>query len=474
MVLLTLALAQFMVVLDVSIVNVALPSVQKALNFSVSNLQWVVTAYTLAFGGFLLLGGRTADLIGRRKVFLLGLTGFVLGSLVAGLSQNEAMLIIARGLQGLAGAFMSPAALSIVLNTFKEGEERNRALSVWGAIASGGAAAGVLLGGLLTEYLSWRWNFLVNLPVGVIATVLALRYVPESKADLGHRNFDLFGSVSVTAGLMLLVYGLTKAPTEGWLSTHTIGFLGGAVVLLVAFLINEARIRNPLMPLRIFRVGNVSAANLTQLPITASLFAMFFFLTLYIQNVLGYTPVTTGLSFLPVTFAIGLSATLASPLIKKIGYKPILVVAPLLMAAGLFMLGQVPTNGGSYLTDILPGLLVMSAGLGMSFVSITIAATTGVPARDSGLASGLLNTAQQVGGSLGLAILSAVAASATTAALAGAITPAAIVAAQVDGYHHAFFTGAGFALAASVIALLLIRRHKGESAGEQSVASPTV
>lgn len=468
LVLLIVAVAQFMVVLDSSIVNVALPSIYRSLHFtSPSSLQWVVTAYTLAFGGFLLLGGRAADLYGRKKMFVYAATAFASASLLCGLSQNSTMIEILRGLQGLAAAFMSPAALSIVLTTFSEGKERAKALSVWGAVAAGGAAAGVLLGGVLTEYLDWRWNFFVNVPVGIAVVIAANLYVPESRADLHHNKLDLPGAVLVTSGLMLLVYTLTKAPSYGWLSLHTGSFLTISVALLAAFVYNESRSNHALMPLHIFRIGNVPFANLAQLPITASAFSMFFFVSLYVQNILHYSPIRSGLSFLPVTFVIGGVSVIMRHVIGKIGYKKPLVVGPLFLALGLFLLAHLRVDG-TYFGNVFPGLVLMAFGLGLSFISITIAATTGVPHKESGLASGLLNTAQQIGGSLGLAILSGISASSAVTyvkqhqALAGA--PLAQAHAQVQGFSHALYTAIGFALLSSLITLFFIRENRGEIA----------
>lgn len=453
-----LSLAQFMVVLDVSIVNVALASIERALNFSVSNLQWIISAYTLAFGGFLLLGGRASDLYGRRRVFILGIVGFTIFSFLVGISQSETQMIVLRALQGICAAFMSPAALSIVLTTFREGAERNRALSVWGAIAAGGAAAGLLIGGILTQYLGWRFDFFVNVPVGIVVILAALRLVPRHMAEERTKTLDLPGALLVTSGLMLLVYTLTKANVWGWLSINTLGLGCASVALLAAFIFNESRAKHPLMPLSIFKVGSVFGANLTQLPITASLFSMFFFVSLYVQNILGYSPLRAGLSFLPITFIIATSSILAPNLIRRIGYKPILVAAPLFLATGLFILAHIPAMGGSFWLNVFPGQAFMSLGLGLTFISLTIAATSGVPGHESGLASGLLNTAQQIGGALGLAILSSVAASA--AAGFAAINPSASpTVAMVEGFHAALYTGVGFALLASLCAFFLIKKH---------------
>jgi EmrB/QacA subfamily drug resistance transporter len=460
-----LALAQFIVVLDSSIVNIALPRISRDLHIAPVSLQWVVTAYTLSFGGFLLFGGRAADLFGRRRQFMLGAIAFTVASLLAGLSQTSGMLIALRAVQGLAAAFMSPAALSIVVNTFKEGHERNKALGVWAGVAAGGAAAGLLFGGVLTQYLGWRWDFFVNVPVGLFVAFMTPRIVPESKADLEHQHLDLPGAVLVTSGLMTLVYGLVKAPTYGWTDHRSVLFLGGSLVLLTAFVINELRSKQPLVPFSIFRIRNLTAANLVQLPITAGMFSMFFFLSLYIQTVLHYSPVRSGLAFLPVTFVIGIASTIVSRLVGKIGYKAPMVIAPLFITTGLLMFSRVRAEG-SYLHDVLPGLMVLAMGLGLSFVSITIAATSGVPKHQSGLASGLLNTSQQIGGALGLAILSGIfASSVKSAAMHGAHG----VSAQIAGYHDAFFVASFFTLAASIIAAVGVNHVKGEPVDSEAV-----
>jgi EmrB/QacA subfamily drug resistance transporter len=375
-------------------------------------------------------------------------------------------MIIGRGLQGLSAAFMSPAALSIVLTNFSEGKARNTALGIWAAVAAGGAAAGLLLGGVLTQYLSWRWNFFVNLPVGAFIVFMALRMVPAHAKEEKENSLDLPGAILVTSGLITLVYTLVKAPEWGWTHGSTVGLLAVSVALLASFVWNEAKVRHPLVPLSIFRIRNVSAANLVQLPITASLFAMFFFLSLYVQNILGYSPVVTGVSFLPVTVLIAVTATLTSRFIAKVGFKPILVVAPLIMGFGFLLLSRIPVDG-QYLTDVLPGLAFLAIGAGMSFVALTITATSGVPGDESGLASGLINTAQQIGGALGLAILSGIATSHMTTALMDGSNPAA---AAVAGYHSAFQVGVGFAVAASILAAILIHNKK-QTAADPHVAA---
>lgn len=451
-----LALAQFMVVLDVSIVNVALPSIARNLHFATSSLQWVVTAYTLTFGGFLLLGGRAADLFGRRRLFIAAVSVFALASLACGLAQSETQLIVLRALQGLAGAFMSPAALSIVLSEFKEGNERNKALGVWSAVAAGGAAVGVLLGGFLTQYLDWRWNFFVNVPVGIFVVLASMRLLPHHIGEENKKiSLDLPGAATATGGLMSLVYGLSKAPNNGWGSHTVLGFIAVGVVLLVAFVLNESKAKQPLMPLKIFKVRNVLGGNLTALAIACTLFSMFFFVTLYVQTVLGFSPVKSGLSFLPVTFVIAITSAIVSNVVGKVGYKPFIVAGPIVLSIGLFTMSHLRVNG-TYLHDVLPGLALCAFGMGLSFISMTLAATTGVPKHFSGLASGVLNTSQQVGGAIGLAVLSAVYASTFKSTLGGSSYPAA----QVAGFRSALHVGAGLALIAAVVAILVIKNHK--------------
>jgi EmrB/QacA subfamily drug resistance transporter len=469
-ILVLLALAQFMVVLDVSIVNVMLPTVQRVFSLSETNLQWIITAYSLAFGGFLLLGGRAADLFGRRRVFLGGVAMFSLVSLLDGLSQSGGMLISLRALQGLSGAFMSPAALSIVLVTYREGHERNVALSVWGAVASGGAAVGVLLGGILTQYLGWRWNFFINVPVGIFVLIYSMRVLPKHESEETHNDLDLPGAVSVTAGLMLLVYALTKAPTDGWLSHKILLYFAGTVILLIAFVINEVHAKHPLIPLSVFKLRSITGANLIQLSIAAALFSVFFFTTLYLQNILGYSPVRTGLSFLPVPFAIAITATNAPKLIKRVGFKPILIISPLISGLGLFMLAHIPVHG-SYMTHVLPGMVVMGLGLGATFVSVLGSATTGVPGRLSGLASGLVNTSQQIGGALGLAVLSGISASSTTRYLENShpVTHATAITATVHGFQSGYYMAALFTLAAAIFAALILKQAKPSTSAEPAV-----
>jgi EmrB/QacA subfamily drug resistance transporter len=452
-----LALAQFMIVLDIAIVNVALPSINRELNFAPGGLQWVITAYTLTFGGFLLLGGRAADLFGRRILFISSVLAFAAASLACGLAQSDVMLIVTRGVQGLAGAILSPVALSIVLSEFEEGKERNTALGVWGAVAAGGAAAGVLLGGILTQYLGWRWNFFVNVPVGILVALAAARLLPHHIGEENRKiKLDLPGAVLATSALMSIVYGLSKAPMDGWGSSVVWGFIVAGVVLLIGFIINERRAEQPLMPLEIFKIRNLAGANFAFLIIACTLFSMFFFLTLYIQNILHYSPVKTGVSFLPVTIIVGIMSGVVSNLVGKIGYKPPMNLGPLFIAAGLFVISHTMKVGGDYWHNVFPGLAIFAMGMGLTFVSGTLAATSGVPKHFSGLASGILNTSQQVGGAIGLAILSAVAFS-TIKAETSAGGPANY--AQVHGFQAGMAVGIVLALAAVVVVFFVVKNQ---------------
>lgn len=463
-ILVLLALAQFMVVLDVAIVNVMLPAVQHAFHMSETSLSWIVTAYTLTFGGFLLLGGRAADLFGRRRVFLTGISAFALVSLLDGLSQSGGMLIGLRAAQGLCAAFLSPAALSIVLVTYKEGHERNVALSVWGAVASGGAAVGLLIGGFLTQYLNWRWNFFINVPVGIFVVIAASRIVPKHEGEETNNNLDLMGAVSVTAGLMSLVYALVKAPSIGWTNHTTLIYLGIFAVLMIYFVINESRVKHPLIPLKVFKIRNIVGADLAQVSVAAALFSVFFFSSLYLQEVLRYSPSRTGVGFLPVPFAIALTATNVPRIIKKVGAKRVIMVAPLVTAVGLLMLSRITVNGG-YWTHIMPGMIVMGLGLGATFVSIIITATSGIAKHLSGLASGLINTAQQIGGALGLAVITGVVASTATKYIAHHSTsphPSKLLIAQasVHSYMVGYLIAACFSVFAALVATFVIKDKK--------------
>src|SRR5438067_3935026 len=434
-------LAQFMVVLDATVVNVALPSIQKGLHFSPANLQWVVNAYTLIFGGFLLLGGRAGDLLGRKRLFVFGVALFSAASLLNGLAQSPTMLIIGRGLQGLGGALLSPAALSIITTTFTATDERTKALGVWSAIAAGGGAVGLLLGGVLTDLASWQWIFFVNVPVGIAALVLTARFVPESRSELSHRTFDLLGAATVTGGLVLLVFAIVKSQAYGWGSVRTIGLLAGGAALLAAFALIERRSVAPLVRLSIFRVRTLAVADLVLLLVASGMFGMFYFASLYVQEILGYSPLRAGLAFLPVTAAIVIGAGIAQQLIRRIGVRNVALIGVLIATAGMSVLTQLPVHG-SYLGDLLSRLFPMGIGMGLTFVPITLMGTGGVSDEDAGLASGLFNTAQQVGGSLGLAILASLAASQTTSVLHGAVAPAATTAALVSGYQVAFAAAA--------------------------------
>jgi len=448
-------------VIDASIVNIALPSIGHALSFSQADLSWVVNAYTLTFGGFLLLGGRLADLMGRRRMFMLGLVLFSLASLAGGLAQSEAWLIAARAVQGLGAAIVSPAALSIITTTFAEGGERNRALGVWGAVAGAGGAAGVLLGGVLTSGLSWRWVLFVNVPIGVLCASLAPRLLVESRADTDTRTFDIPGAVTVTAGLALLVYALVDAVNVGWGSTATLARIAGALVLLAAFIAIERRQRAPLMPLSIFRLRTLRGADTVALLIGMSLFSMFFFISLYMQQVLHYSALKAGVSYLPLAVGIILSAGGASVAVTRFGFKPVLLAGLLFVAGGLYWFSKVPPTGGTFAADVLGPSLFAAVGLGLSFVSVTIAAVTGTRPHEAGLASGLVNTAQQVGGALGLAILATVANSRTRGLLSGGEHDLAV--ALTRGFERAFLVGAGFALLGAALTIVLISSRDSRS-----------
>ncbi|HTX29943.1 MAG TPA: MFS transporter [Solirubrobacteraceae bacterium] len=462
LVLVIACLAQFMVVLDATIVNVALPSIQRGLHFSPTNLAWVVNAYTLVFGGFLLLGGRAADLLGRKRLFMVGIALFSAASLLNGLAQSSTMLVVGRGLQGLGGALLSPAALSIITTTFTDTQERTRALGVWSAIAAGGGAVGLILGGVLTDLVSWPWIFIVNVPVGVVALVATLRFVPESRVDMAHRTFDLAGAVSVTSGLVILVYAIIKAQAWSWGSSRTIALLALSAGILALFIAIERRSKAPLMRLSIFRIRTLAVADVVLLLVASGLFGMFFFASLYVQEILGYSPLRAGLAFLPITAGIVIGAGIAQPLTRRIGLRNLAVAGVMIAAAGLAVLTQLPIHG-SYLGNLLSGLFPMSVGMGLTFVPITLLATGGVRDEDAGLASGLFNTAQQVGGSLGLAILSTLAASQTKSLLAGShasLTSAAGIAARVSGYHVAFLAASLMLAAGGIILAVALRpRH---------------
>jgi EmrB/QacA subfamily drug resistance transporter len=457
--------AQFMVILDVSVVNVALPSIREALHFSGAGLQWVVNAYAIAFAGFLLLGGRMADLLGRRRVFIGGLLLFSLASLVGGLAPSQGALVAARAAQGLGGAIISPASLAIITTTFSDGSDRNKALGAWGAMGGAGGAFGVLLGGVLTDALSWQWILFINVPIGLAAAVLTPRYVAEGRAAGGTRKFDLPGALSVTLGLVAIVYAIVRTEVNGWGSAETIVVLGVGVALIALFLAIEGRFAaRPLMPLRIFRSRALSGANGVVFLLGAGMFGMWFFVSLYLQQVLGYSPLKAGLAFLPMTIAIIVGSTVSSRLTARRGAKPLLVTGMTLQAIGLVLFTQVSAHG-SYLGDVLLPSLFVAAGIGIAFVPVTIAAVAGVQPGEAGLASGLVNTSRQMGGALGLAILATVA-TARTDALGGHGAVA-----LTAGFERAFGIAAGFALAGALVALLVLRIERAPSS---SAAAPAL
>jgi EmrB/QacA subfamily drug resistance transporter len=454
-----------MTILDVSIVNVALPSIGEELRFSRDDLQWVITAYAIAFGGFLLLGGRAADLLGRRLIFMVGVTLFTAASLVCGFAESELTLILARAVQGLGGAIISPAALSIVMTSFEEGAERNKALGVWGALGGSGAAVGVLAGGVLTEYLGWEWIFWVNVPVGVLVLVATPRIVPESFRQTTRRRYDPLGAISVTAGLALLVYAISEAPIVGWGAARTILLLLAAGALLVSFLVIERVVAEPLMPFRIFRVRTLAGANIVGALLGAVVFANFFVLTLYVQNILGFSALKTGLTFLATAGTAVISAGVAQALATKLGPKPVMTAGLVLMTAGMLWYSQISVDG-SYAADLLPGYLLVGVGIAFAFVPVSIAALAGVAEREAGLASGLINTSQQIGGAIGVAIASTVFISHSESLLSeGKPQPVALT----GGYSWSFWTLAIIGAASVIAALLLIRR---EELAEVPAAAP--
>jgi EmrB/QacA subfamily drug resistance transporter len=449
---LTLALlcvVAFLDFADASIVNVALPSIRRDLHFSVQSLQWVLSGYLLTYGGFMLLGGRAADLLGRRQILIAGTSLFALASLIGGLAGSQGMLVGARLVQGLGAAMMLPAALSILTTTFSEGTDRHTALGAWGAMAGIGAAVGVFLGGVLSQGPGWRWVMFVNLPFCAPVLVGAFRLITGDRRRARFANFDTPGAILATSGMLLLVYAIVKAPDVGWGAARTIGELAGAVALLVAFVINEQRNRNPLAPLSIFRIKGLAAANFTQLIAIAGFYSMFFFITLYMQNVLGYSQIQAGSAYLPVTLGLAVSAGVTSQLFARIGTRPVIVAGSLLAAGGVYYLSRVPVHG-SYLPDLLPGLVVMSIGLGAVLVGVQTAANAGVPADKAGLAAALVSTSQQLGGALGLAIFSALATSRTHHLL---VAHAARADALTSGFQRALVAASIFLAAAAVIAL---------------------
>jgi EmrB/QacA subfamily drug resistance transporter len=456
-----LGAVQFMVVLDIAIVNVALPSIQTDLEFSQANLQWVISAYALVFGGFLLLGGRTADLLGRRRVFMGGLVLFTIGSLLCGLAWDEASLIGARAIQGLGAATISPAALAILMTTFAEGRERNIALGVWGAVGGFGAAAGVLLGGVLTDSLSWEWIFFVNIPVGVAAFFLAPLLLGESR-DTRVKSFDALGAVLVTAGLTTLVLGITQGHEWGWTSARTFGIFALSAALLAGFVAWENRVAEPLMRFGILRTKTVLGANVAGFILGTALFSMFLILTLYMQQVLGYSAMKTGVAYLAVAGTSIVWANVAAALVNRVGVRPLIAGGMALLATGMILFAQVDV-GGAYATDLLPGFLIVALGMALCFVPISIAALAGVRQAEAGIASGLINTSQQIGGAVGIALLSTIAISRTEDEVAAGV---AVPQALTSGFQLAFWVGAGIAIAGVVAALTLIRQEEIAAEGD--------
>jgi EmrB/QacA subfamily drug resistance transporter len=474
LVLVLVCMAQFMVILDATIVNVALPSIQKDLDMSEASLQWIVNSYALIFGGFLLLGGRAGDLLGRKRVFLVGLVVFTIASLLNGLAPSSELLIIFRGLQGLGAALIAPAALSIITTTFAEGAERTKAMGVWAAIAVGGGAVGLVLGGILVETLSWPWIFYVNVPVGIAVFLASLRFVPESRDEHAHKSFDLAGAVTVTAGLVILVYAIVKAQEKGWGSVHTLGLGALSFALLAAFVVIECRSAEPLVRLSIFRVPTIRAANVVMLFVASGIFAMFFFNTLYIQRVLGFSPIEAGVAFLPFTAGIIVGAGLAQRFVPMLGAREVPLIGMAMAVVGLLLYLRLEPDG-TYVTDLLPGMILVSIGMGLTFVPVTLIATSGIPHDDAGLASGLFNTSQQIGGALGLAILSTLSASATANTLEGVSKPTSAQESQalVDGFHVAFLGSAIFVAVGALLLILLLGRSDVVAVGEGQPAAET-
>jgi EmrB/QacA subfamily drug resistance transporter len=457
------AIAQFMVVLDSAITNVALPTIKAQLHFTNSGLQWVITAYALTFGGFLLLGGRAADLFGRRRTLLAGMMAFTAFSFLIGISHSSTMLIVLRALQGMSAALMSPSALSIVLTTFRDGPDRNKALAYWTLVATGGAAVGLLLGGVLTQYVGWRWNFFINVPVGVVMAAAIAKFVPRHAREEAYTGLDLPGAVLVTSSLIATVLAFSQSTAWGWGSSKTIGLLVGAAALMAGFIFNEMRAKHPLIPLRIFKIRNVTGANLMMAPIYATMLGNFFLITLYLQNVLHYSPVKTGLAFLPFPLVLGFMSTRTPKLVARYGFKRFLVIGPMFVAAALLWLSRLPVHG-SYVTSLLPAFFLIPIGMGLTFMPLIAAATSGVPGREAGLASGLISTSQQMGGALGLSILSGVAVSATNAA-----THLSPLAALVHGFDRAMLVGLTFVVFAIILAITVIKTpHKKAADAEQA------
>jgi EmrB/QacA subfamily drug resistance transporter len=468
LVLVLVCIAQFMVILDATIVNVALPSIQHGLHFTASSLQWTVNAYTLVFGGFLLLGGRASDLFGRQRLFVAGIFLFTVASMVNGFATSSGVLVAGRAFQGLGAALVSPAALSIITTTFSEGAERTKALGIWSAIAAGGGAVGLVLGGLLTETLSWRWIFFINIPIGIAAALLSLRFVPNSRAEDEPDTADVAGAVTVTAGLLVLVYGIVKAQAYGWGSAKTLGLGALAFGLLAAFVVIELRSKAPLIRLGILRLRSLTAGNVAMLFVASGLFAMFYFASIYLQEIRHYGPLKAGFAFLPFTFGIVIGAGASQQLIKRIGIRAVSFIGMAMGAAGLLYFTQLTTHS-SYLVHVFPTIAIMSIGMGMTFVPLTLLATTNVGVEDAGLASGLFNTSQQVGGALGLAVLSTLASSRTSHLLGQGSDHAT---ALTRGFTLAFGAGAALLAAGIVVLALFVRRADVEQIDAQEVPVP--
>jgi len=455
--------AQFMVVLDVAIVNVALPSIRTDLHFSQESLQWVITAYSLLFGGVLLLGGRLADLLGRRRLFVAGLALFTVSSLLDGLAWSSGSLIGFRALQGLGAALLSPAALSILTTTFREGRERNLALGIWGAASGSGGAAGVLLGGALTSGLSWSWIFFINVPVGALVIALTPWLLRESRAGLQQRTFDFAGAASITGGLMLLVYAMTRATQHGWGTAETIGLLAGSAALILAFFVIELRSKAPLLPLRIFRLRTLSASNLSGLLMGGAIFSQFFLLTLYMQEVLHYSALKTGVAYIGLTLTIIAFSAVAQSLTTRIGVRRVLPAGLALSTVALVLFARLPVHG-QYFTDLFPAFIISGLGLALAFVPMSIGALTGVTAKDAGVASGLINTNQQIGGAIGVAAVTTIATTFTSHYVSGhAGTTAFSGAALTHGFEIAFYVLAGIAALGAVVSALLLESKPPET-----------
>jgi EmrB/QacA subfamily drug resistance transporter len=462
--------AQFMVILDVAIVNVALPSIKSDLDFSTTGLQWVISAYAIFFGGLLLLGGRLADLLGRRRLFVTGLLVFAASSLLCGLAWSAPSLISFRALQGLGGALMAPAALSLLVTTFAEGRERNLALGIYGAASGSGAAAGVLLGGVLTSYVGWSWIFFINVPVGVAAAFLAPVLLRESRAELGHRHFDVAGALTITSGLMLLVYALTRATTDGWGAPTTLAPLIGSLALVGAFGVVELRATSPLLPLRLFRLRTLSAANVTMAIVGAVAFSEFFLLTLYLQDVLHYSAVESGLAFVAFAGTVVVTSNLAQLLVARIGVRATLTTGLILFAASAALLTRLPVDG-RYFWDIFPAFVIGGAGMGFSFVPITIASVAGVERADAGVASGLINTSRQIGGAIGLAAIGAIATTETRDFAAARPGLSVTSARALDhGFQIAYYTILVLLLVAIAVTVVLVRPTSGRAVVEDPPA----